>query len=407
MSRLVGGGVEEPVPVALIENSIGLSGSTMSLATLLRRLDRDRFEPHVVVARDEQEAYLRDAVGAGLRLTRIASRRRVRPRAARLGRAGALLDLVADTLPYANALRRFTARHRIRLIHQNNGFDVAALAASRWTGVPLVAYQRGPEWDSRLVRRLAPLTTRYIANSQVTRENLLGLGISPDRVCVVYPPVDLDTFDADRPAASGLTRATLGIPPTAPCVGIVGQLQEWKGHKVFLRAFARVLGAVPEAWACVVGAPPDGGEGYARELHDLARELGVSSRVVFAGFTAEVPAALQLLDVVVHASVEPEPFGRVIAEAMAMRRPVIASDEGGPREIIEHGRTGLLFPQGNATALADHVVSLLRDRAEAARLAEAGLAEVKRRFSAGQHARLIEEEYRRVLNLETSEVRIP
>ena len=407
MSRHVGAGVEEPVPVALIENSIGLSGSTMSLATLLRRLDRDRFEPHVVVARDEQEAYLRDAVGAELRLTRIASRRRPQPLAARLGRVGALLDLVADTLPYANALRRFTTRHRIRLIHQNNGFDVAALVASRWTGVPLVAYQRGPEWDSRLVRRLAPLITRYIANSQATRENLLGLGIPPDRVCVVYPPVDLDTFDADRPPAARLTRATLGIPPAAPCVGIVGQLQEWKGHKVFIRAFARVLRVLPEAWACVVGAPPAGGEAYARELHDLARELGVSSRLVFPGFIADVPSILQLLDVVVHASVEPEPFGRVIAEAMAMRRPVIASDEGGPREIIEHGRTGLLFPQGNEAALADCVVSLLRDRAEAARLAEAGLAEVKRRFSAGQHARLLEEEYRRVLNLETSEVRIP
>ena len=157
----------------------------------------------------------------------------------------------------------------------------------------------------------------------------------------------------------------------------------------------------------MVGAPPAGGEAYARELHDLARELGVSEPSGVRRLHRGRARALQLLDVVVHASVEPEPFGRVIAEAMAMRRPVIASDEGGPREIIEHGRTGLLFPRGNEVALADRVVSLLRDRAEAARLAEAGLAEVKRRFSAGQHARLIEEEYRRVLNLETSEVRVP
>jgi glycosyltransferase involved in cell wall biosynthesis len=407
VNRHVGRSAEAPVPIAFIENSIGLSGSTMSLATLLRRLDRDRFEPHVIVTREDQEAYLRDIGSAGLQLTRISPRGGVRARPGRLGRVGVLLHLIAATLPYANALRRFVKQHHIRVIHQNNGFDVAALVASRWTGVPLVAYQRGSEWDSRLVRRLAPLTTRYIANSQVTRDNLLRLGISPARVCVVYPPVDLDTFDADRSPAACLTRATLGIPPAAPFVGMVGQLQEWKGHKVFIRAFARVLRVVPEAWACVVGAAPAGGEAYARELHALARELGVSSRIVFAGFIADVPSALQLLDVVVHASVEPEPFGRVIAEAMAMRRPVIASDEGGPREIIEHGRTGLLFPRGNDVALADGVVALLRDPVEAARLAEAGLAEVKQRFSAGQHARLIEEEYRRVLNLETSEVRIP
>ena len=146
---------------------------------------------------------------------------------------------------------------------------------------------------------------------------------------------------------------------------------------------------------------------WARRRQDLARDLGVADQMVFTGFVADVPSALQLLDVVVHASVEPEPFGRVIAEAMAMRRPVIASDEGGPREIIEHERTGLLFPRGDDRALAEDIVSLLRDPARAERLAEAGFGEIKRRFSAIQHARLIESVYTDVLNLEMSEGRMP
>jgi glycosyltransferase involved in cell wall biosynthesis len=216
-------------------------------------------------------------------------------------------------------------------------------------------------------------------------------------VNVVYPPIDLETFDADRPAVPELRRPAFGIPAQAPCVGIVGQLQEWKGHKLFLRAFRQVLQTVPEAWACIVGAPPAGGEAYERELRELAGELGVSNRVVFTGFIADVPSALQLFDVVVHASIEPEPFGRVIAEAMAMRKPVVASDEGGPREIIEHGRTGLLFARGDDRALAESVVSLLRDSARAMRIAEAGYGDMRQRFSAIQHARLVEEVYVDVL----------
>jgi glycosyltransferase involved in cell wall biosynthesis len=398
---------QEPVAIALIESSIGLSGSTMSLSALVRRLDRDRFEPHVIVARAEQEVYLRDVVGSGPQIARISPGWGIRVRAAHLGKVGVLLGLIAATLPYANALRRFVTRHGVRLIHQNNGFDLGAFLASRWTGVPLVVYQRGPEWDSPLVRRLAPLVARYVANSHATRDNLLGLGVPPARVSVGYPPIDLEMFDVDRAPAPGLTRGALGIPPHVPCVGIVGQLQEWKGHKVFIRAFRQVLLARPEAWACVVGGPPAGGERYERELRDLARELGVADQMVFTGFVADVPSALQLLDVVVHASVEPEPFGRVIAEAMAMRRPVIASDEGGPREIIEHERTGLLFPRGDDRALAEDIVSLLRDPARAERLAEAGFGEIKRRFSAIQHARLIESVYTDVLNLEMSEGRMP
>ena len=407
MNDAIGARAQDPVAVALIESSIGLSGSTMSLSTLVRCLDRDRFEPHVIVARADQEAYLQDKVGAWLRVVRIAPRRRARARVPWLGKLGALLDFLTVTLPYANALRRFVTQHHVRLIHQNNGFDVAALLASRWSGVPLVAYQRGREWDSRLVRRLAPLAARYIANSCVTRGNLLDLGVSPAQVSVVYPPIDLDAFDADRPPAHKFTREVVGIPREVPCIGIIGQLQEWKGHKVFIRAFRQVLLAVPEAWACVVGAPPPGGEAYERELRDLARQLGVAERVVFVGFVGDIPSALQLLDIVVHASVEPEPFGRVIAEAMAMRKPVIASDEGGPREIIEHGRTGLLFPRGDDGALAGSIVSLLRDRPRAQRLAEAGFAHSRERFSAVRHARLVESVYTEVLDSRTKEGRHP
>jgi glycosyltransferase involved in cell wall biosynthesis len=389
-----------PVPIVLIEASFGLSGSTISLCTLVKRLDRTRYAPHVIVARAEQETYLRDRLDPTIPIVRISppqgfKRASWALRGKSLGRVAALLDLGAVTLPYALALRRYLRRQGIRLVHHNNGFDEAAVLVCRALRIPLVAYQRGREWRSWTVRRLARLATRYVANSEATREDLLMLGIAERNITVVCPPVELDDFDEARgPRGPAPRRATYGVPSDASCFGIVGQLQEWKGQKVFLQAAAKVLAVRPDAWAWVIGSAPAGGEAYAQELHTLARTLGIADRVVFTGFVADVPGYLRLLDVVVHASTYPEPFGRVIVEAMLSGRPVVASDAGGPREIIVPGRTGLLATPGDAASLSTAIHRLLDDPGLRAELAHAAAGDARQRFSAAQHARRIEEIYR-------------
>jgi glycosyltransferase involved in cell wall biosynthesis len=391
----------KPVPLAMIENSIGVSGSTLSLTTLVKRLDRRRFAPHIVVARPEQEAYLRSRIDPAIPITRIGRRAGVKAagwakRGRLLPRVAALLDLLLVTLPYALALRRFLRRHRIELVHHNNGFDIAAVPLCRMMGLPLVAYQRGNEWHSWLVRRLAPLATCYVANSGATREDLVALGVPPELIAVVYPPIDLQDFEVAAPTTPP-SRAAHGVPADAPCFGILGKLQGWKGQTVFLRAARRVLDAHPDARAWIVGDAPAGEEAFAAELRALAASLGIADRVVFTGFVTDVPGVLRCLDVVVHASVGREPFGRVIVEAMMMGRPVVAADSGGPREIIEDGRTGLLVPRGDDAALAAAINRLLGDRALAAAMGEAGRREATRRFSAAEHALTMQAVYDRVL----------
>lgn len=388
--------VGRPIPLALVEASIGLSGSTMSLCTLAKRIDRERFAPNVIVARPEQEAYLRARLDPAIPIVRIAPRKGLKGaawtrRGRLLPRVAALADLALVTLPYALALRRVFRHRAIRLVHHNNGFDVATVLICRLLGLPLVAYQRGNEWHSALVRRLAPLASRYVANSEATREDLLALGISPDRMSVVYPPVDLGDFAG--PSEDELPRK----PDGAPHFGIVGQLQEWKGHTVFLRAARRVLERRPMARAVVIGEAPPGGEAYAEDLRALARSLGIADRVVFTGFVQDVPKALRQLDVVVHASTYPEPFGRVIVEAMLVGRPVVATDAGGPREIIESGRTGFLVPPRDEAAMAEVIDRLLDDTRLAADIAEAARREATLRFSADEHARIVQSIYDSVL----------
>jgi glycosyltransferase involved in cell wall biosynthesis len=392
------------VRVALVESSFGLSGSTLSLCALVKRLDRERFTPHVIVSRPEHEAYARARLGPEILVARISPREGLK--AARWARRGrlvtrlaALLDLFTVTLPYALALRRFIRANAIELVHHNNGFDVATVVLCRVLGIPLVAYQRGDEWNSWVVRRLAPLASRYIANSEKTGRDLLALGIPAPQISVIYPPVDLADFAPGRGDASAPTpsRDAFGVKPEAPCFGIVGQLQEWKGQKVFLRAARRVLETRPDARAWVIGAAPAARAAYAEELRALARSLGIADRVVFTGFVSDVPGHIRLLDVVVHASTYPEPFGRVIVEAMMVGRPVVASDAGGPREIIEPGRTGLLVPPGDDAAMGAAILRLIDDPRLRADLADAARGEALRRFSAERHAREVEEVYARVL----------
>jgi len=397
-----------PRRVLFIENSIGLSGSTMSLTTLLNSLDRSRFEPCIAVSRPEQAAYLREHLqepapvalivpGRGIKqrvwLKRLTEAGSPLPRGLRHGllRVAGLLDLAVVALPYALRLRAFARNRRIDLIHQNNGFDFGAVFLARMVRKPLVAYQRGDEWNSPLVRWFARRVTRFVANSQATKRSLDALEVPADRMSVVYPPLDLDVFDAARSPRD--VRKAFGIQTNEPCIGMVGILMPWKGQRVFLKAIRRLVERVPRVRALVIGAPPPGGEAYERELIQLACDLGIEDRVIFTGFRSDVADLLASLDVFVHASVEPEPFGRVIAEAMAMGCPVVAVAAGGPMEIIEDGRSGLLVAPGDDEALAAGLARLLEDPDLAERMAVQAAHEAVERFSAKAHVGLIEGVY--------------
>jgi glycosyltransferase involved in cell wall biosynthesis len=239
------------------------------------------------------------------------------------------------------------------------------------------------------------MVTLYVANSEATKQDLVDLGVASGRIRVIYPPVDLDRFNPGVPA--GRQRAEFGVGVGEPCFGIFGSLLEWKGQHVFLKAARLVMDEVPSARAFVIGEPPERGQAYRDELRRLAHDLGIADRVVFTGFREDVPELMQLLRVIVHASVTPEPFGRVIAEAMAMGKPVVATDAGGPREIIQDGFDGYLVPPEQPEAMARVITRLLTDTAHAEQVGRRARRTVEARFSAEAHARLVEQVYADVL----------
>ena len=163
-----------------------------------------------------------------------------------------------------------------------------------------------------------------------------------------------------------------GLPVNGAVLGFFGRLIEWKGHFVFLNAMARLRGA--NVHALIVGGTQLNereGDSYVSRLKQHSIDLGLADRIRFTGFRKDIPRLMAACDIVCHAS-KREPFGLVLVEAMHCGKPVIASDDMGPREIVVPGKTGFLFPEGDAQAMAGCIQRFLDDPGLGIRMGEAG-----------------------------------
>jgi glycosyltransferase involved in cell wall biosynthesis len=310
-----------------------------------------------------------------------------------LAELGGRLALAAPAVAiYRRRLRLAIRAMAPDLVH-SNGFKMHVLGA--WAaprGVPLLWHIHdfvgarplmGPLLRAQ-VRRCAAI----VANSRsVAADVRAALGTSA-AILTVYNAINPTHFtpmgriaDLDRLAEMPPLRAG-GVR-----VGIVATMARWKGHETFLRAIAMLPAATPIR-AYVIGGPlyeTEGSQYTIAELRMIADRMGLSDRVGFTGFVKEAAPAMRALDIVVHASTEPEPFGLVIAEAMACGRAVIASAGGGAAEIIEDGVDALAHPPGDAATLARLIGLLAGDAAMRARLGVAAARSSTRRFT---HERL-------------------
>ena len=188
--------------------------------------------------------------------------------------------------------------------------------------------------------------SRYVAELIAFRHRL-----DRARIRIIPRGVDPEVFDPSLVVPDRLARLARDwrLPDGAPTVVLPGRLTAWKGQSVLLSAVARLS---RRDVCCVLVGSDQGRRRYSVQLVRQAERLGIAPRVRLVGNCDDMPAALMLSDVVVHASVQPEAFGRVVIEAQAMGRPVIAADLGGPVETVRHGETGWRVPPGDAAALA-------------------------------------------------------
>ena len=234
---------------------------------------------------------------------------------------------------------------------------------------------------SRLNRWLlvnaANFASGIVANSEATAAAYRKVGGRNRNLVVVPNGFRVERFRADTALTSRSIRASIGSE-NKPLVGMFGRITAWKGQKVLIQA----LSQLPEVTAVIVGDSLFTAEDelYKRELIELAERLGVADRIQFAGFQPDILPFLKAVDLVVHCSISPEPFGRVIVEAQLAGKPVIATRCGGPAEIIEDGVTGTLVNPDDPGELVSAIEKLLSNRRWAETLAKSGREAAAQRF---------------------------
>jgi glycosyltransferase involved in cell wall biosynthesis len=291
---------------------------------------------------------------------------------------------LVDALGVSRAVARHARRRAVICANSQKAFVVCA-AAGILARRPVVWHLRdilaAPHFSATNVRAAVTLAnlraTRVIANSHATAAAFTAAGGRESLVRVVHNGIDPAPFDAVTDAEAADVRAALGLPATAFVVALFGRFHPWKGQQVLLQALPSLAGV----HALFVGAPLFGEELFASALRAEAEKLGLAARVHFTGFRDDIPALMRSADIVVHASVYPEPFGRVIVEGMLARRPVVATRAGGVGEIVTDGETGVLVPPGDVDALVSAISGLLADPARAIAIALRGAEHAKAHFS--------------------------
>jgi len=290
-------------------------------------------------------------------------------------------------LSYVRSLRTLVREIAPDVIH-SNGFKMHLLGVwSKPARIPIIwhihDYVSTRPLMARLIRRYCTRAALAVANSNSVAADLTSVVGERLTISTIYNGVDLEKFS---PLGPRLDLDTLsGFEPAAPetiRVGLLATLARWKGHETFLQAMALIPADVPARGYVAGGAlyQTNGSQLSLPELKRLAGGLGISDRIGFTGFIDEPASAMRSLDIVVHASTEPEPFGLVIVEGMACGRAVIASEGGGASELISVGTNALGHAPGDAQALAHCITRLATDSGLRRRLGEAGRSTAEQRF---------------------------
>jgi len=351
-----------------------LGGSEQVLWMFLSRVDRTRIEPFVIFHRDG--GFVADVARLDIETTVIAT-----GRFRQLARAAGAVRRQAKVM---RAVRPDVIAHWLAPA-QVYGAPAAMLAGM---GARSMWFQRHLVDGSDLADRLATrLPARAIGTPSAGAARAQATRLRPSRR-TFWVHNGIDVPPPAPPGRLEQLRARHAIPAGVPVVGMVARIQRWKGQHRLLAALALLRERGVAVHGVLVGGTQHGEhEDYAQEIEDLVDELRLREHVTFTGQVDDASDYYELFDVAVNASDE-ESFGLVVVEAMMRGTAVVAVDHGGPAEIIDHGRTGVLVAHATGEALADGIAWLLADQARRAAIAAAGRAEARSRFTVD---RMVEE----------------
>lgn len=383
--------------ILFINSAVGIGADTAMHLLLLRNLPRDRFELHAAgqpgspaPAFDE----LRTISDVALRPTYFGPSLWQQSKLQKLASTRKLVPMTASLL----GLAAYVRRRRIEIIHSTDRprDALACVLLSSLTGAKSVvhAHVNCGEWMSRGVKWAFGRADALVAVSHFSAQTFVDAGYPPERTHAVLNAIELSRWDPTLDPAVG--RASLGVPEGAPLIVSIARLFPAKGHHELLQALALVKRELGNVRLAIIGSDFPEGSGETLRLKERARELGVEESVLFLGQRSDIPSLLAACDVFSLPSLY-EPFGLVFAEAMAMKRPVVALTSGGTSEVVEHEKCGLLSSHGDIEVLAANLLRLLRDPALRQRFGEYGRKRVEAHFTPPRMAADVTELYSRLL----------
>jgi glycosyltransferase involved in cell wall biosynthesis len=344
--------------VLFVSHTARWAGPTNSLLLLLRRL-RDRFDVRVLLPGEGDFSRVLEDEGIPF---------------------SSLPTLSKGAIP---EILRLVRRHRIDLVYGNNtsGACRNALIAAKLARVPVICHIREMGGIGKR-RRLAFLR---FADATVAVSEACAASVPEFRGrtrYVVYNGIETGPEKIDRTAARAYMHAAAGTEPGVPVIVSVSHLHPRKGQEYAIRALAELLAQGNEAQLLLVGSPEFDPQ-YVERLHDLVRELGLESRVSFAGFRRDATRLLQGADLFIHTATS-DPHPRAVLEAMAAGLPVVAFAADGVAETVVPGETGELVAVGDVSGLATSAGSILGDPVLGAEFGQNGRERISRRFSVTQ-----------------------
>lgn len=363
----------------------------MSMLELLGGFDRRVIEPHLISFSGGPLVDEADGLGIPCEVMESAGELAAAKRNEFEAGPGALRDAprrIAKMIPAIKELAQRIEDGGFRLVYSNSSkAHVLGGFAGRRAEVKTLWHFRD-YFENRIIRNFFSALGYFQADAVICNSTFTAGQFTTHSNCsVVHNGLVQERIRAER--GRGEVMEELGFAADAPLVGTAGRLERWKGIHVFIEAAAKVAAEHESARFVVVGAPIYGDDSYRDELERLARTHGIEDRIAFTGFRKDVYDFMDAMTVYAHPSIEPEPFGRGIVEAMLLEKPVVCSGHGGPLEIVRNEKSGLFFEPGNADRMAEKISVLIGDESMAAEMGAAGRARAEKEFSIDRALRVV------------------
>jgi len=273
-------------------------------------------------------------------------------------------------------IRKIIKEIKPDLVHLNNGQNAMHewVLACHLYDIKVVVHDRGvrPPYSFQ-TKLFVNLIDAVISISEYYKNYIITYKLPVKKLVRIYNGLNVKLFDdAVDLERVRILKEQYGLINVEHVVGIVGNIDIWKGQLIVVKAIYELKRHYPNIKCLIIGTVVKGAEEYKQELDNYILENKLSENIIFTGFIKDIPNIINSLDITIHASIEPEPFGRVILEGMAAKKPIVGTNTGGVPEIIIDGVTGLLVPMNDPAKLADAIRYYLSNKTIALEMASKG-----------------------------------